>query len=77
MRTAIRHPFMLGEPREWRLACWACDAFGAAPYDAALARGLSLREAMDLLIAQWARQSDRPDGWTGRHRILGDCGLWS
>ena len=32
----------------WR--CWACDARGGA-YDAALARGLSPREAMDLLIA--------------------------
>jgi hypothetical protein len=35
------------ESGAWR--CWACDARGGA-YDAAMARGLSPREAMDLLV---------------------------
>jgi hypothetical protein len=51
----------------WR--CWACDARGGA-YDAALARGLAPREAMDLLIAHGLaeRRADRGGHFRARGR---------
>src|SRR5436305_5614316 len=50
----------------WR--CWACDARGGA-YDAALARGVSPREAVDLLIAHGL--AERRHGGGGRFRAAG------
>ena len=50
----------------WR--CWACDARGGA-YDAAIARGLVPREAMDLLIAHGLAERRAERG--GRFRADG------